>query len=110
MDPADWIDRQVSGYLLDAANELGWASSNGMGLSPLPWGEIMAYAAATGRTFAPWEARALRAMSEAYVMGYNSDINIDPARWGRFAGALVPLIPMSNETVTLAPELEASDD
>ena len=107
MDPADWgVDRQVSGYLLDAANELGWASSSGMGPSPLPWGEIHAYAAATGQNLAPWEARALRIMSEAYVNGYASESDLDPARWDRFTGALIPFIPITNDPVALVPELE----
>lgn len=108
MNPEDWgVDLRISGYLLEAVNELGWASSSGMGPIPLPWGEIHAYAAATGQKLAPWEARALRMISEAYIAGYNYGEELDPARWDHFTGALIPFIPIDDEPVTLLPELEA---
>ena len=111
MNPADWgVDVSKSGFILGAVTELGWAGSNGMGPTTLSWSEIKAYGELTGQNLAPWEARTLRNISEAYVYGYQSDNNLDPARWDRYMGALIPFIPLTEETVTLRPELEASYD
>ena len=109
MDPAAWgVNVAVSGYLIDAAAEMGWCSGNGLGASALTWTEIGAYAKATGQRFAPWEARTLRNMSAAFVEGYTTKNPLDPARWDRYAGALIPFIPIKDDPVVLRPELEAS--
>lgn len=42
------------------------AVSLGFGVEPLRWSEIDAYARLTGDITQPWEARTVRAMSEAY--------------------------------------------
>ena len=108
MHPADWgVDIKVSGYLLDACAEMGWAATNGMGPVPLPWTEIRAYGESTGQCFKPWEARTLRSVSECYVHAYTSTDELDPAYWTRYEGALRPFIPITGREVTLRQELEA---
>lgn len=54
-------------YLFDLLFEVGPVESNGMGLAPLSWQEITAFASATNEISEPWELRALRSMSEAYL-------------------------------------------
>ena len=107
MNPADWgVDMAVSGYLLGVIGELGWADDGMNGPTVLPWSELRAYAIATGQNLAPWEYRALRLMSESFVEGYSVGGELDPARWTRFEGALIPFKPIKNETVELLSELE----
>lgn len=56
-------------YLLRAFHELGRKMAGPMGSGPLAWSEIVAYAAATGQISSPWEFRALREMSVAFIDG-----------------------------------------
>lgn len=60
-------DLGAARYLLDLLFEVGPVQSTGMGLGPLSWQEIMAFALATNEITEPWELRALRTMSEAYL-------------------------------------------
>lgn len=72
-------------YLFEAFSELGYAQPAGMGVGPLAWSEITAFASATGALFDPWEFRAIRQMSEQYLAGLKqgeSPLVIPPAeRW-----------------------------
>ena len=107
LEPIDWgVDLIRVGYLLDAMRELGWASTGGMGPTVLPWSEIAAYGKATAQRFVPWETRALRAMSAAFIDGYTSKSKVEPSRWVQYAGALLPLVPITDDTAHLLPELE----
>lgn len=56
------------GYLYNAFREAGMVSM-GFGQMPLTWAEIDAYARLTGEITTPFEARMLRAMSQAYLSG-----------------------------------------
>ena len=47
--------------------EIGLTGSNGMGPTPLSWGEIDAWTRQTGTELMPWEARLLRQLSTAYI-------------------------------------------
>ena len=108
MNPADWgVDVAVSGYLLGVMAELGWAGEGVNGPTALSWAELRAYSDATGQNLASWEYRALRSMSEAFVEGFFVGGELDPARWTRYEGALIPFKPLKNETVELLDELEA---
>lgn len=57
-------------YLIDAFHALRFARSGMDGLQAQTWGEIAAFATATGRIGAGWEAQALFDMSWAYVTEY----------------------------------------
>jgi hypothetical protein len=48
---------------------MGMAQSTGMGIGPLAWSEIAAFAQSTCAISDPWELRAIRQMSEQYVAG-----------------------------------------
>ena len=54
-------------YLVRYLSEIGFCGSNGMGASPLQFQEIAAWAALMGLELTPFEARAIREMSVAYV-------------------------------------------
>ena len=44
-----------------------------MGLTPLSFSEIAAWANLTGRDLTPWEAALLRRLSRAFVGGYQTE-------------------------------------
>ena len=109
LDPSNWgVDITRVGYLLEAMRELGWADTGGMGPSVLPFREIMAYGISTHQVFEAWETRALRSMSAAFIDGYTSKTDVEPSRWVQYAGALLPLVPITDDTAHLLPELEPS--
>ena len=54
-------------HLVAYASELGLFKSYGMGLAPMGWIDILAWASLTGTELHPEEARTLRDMSAAYV-------------------------------------------
>lgn len=56
-------------YLIDAFHTLRFATPDPMGggLQAQTWGEVLAFAEATGRITETWEAQALFDMSWAYV-------------------------------------------
>lgn len=53
-------------WLVTAAMDCGLTQSNGMGLAPVPWSEIQAWAAVTGEDDM-WVLQAVRQLSLAYV-------------------------------------------
>lgn len=72
-------------YLFEAFCELGQAQVVGMGVGPLAWTEITAFASATGALTNPWEFRAVRQMSEQYLAALKqgeSPLVIPPAERG----------------------------
>ena len=54
-------------YLIDAFHALRFARQGFEGMSPQTWAEVDAFARATGRISAGWEAQTLFDMSWAYV-------------------------------------------
>lgn len=42
-------------------------SAGGMSMNPLSYGEIEAYCSLTGEQLEPWEARAIRAVDDAFI-------------------------------------------
>ncbi len=63
--PAELVDPDVPGaasHVWAWFWELDGTRSAGMGLSPIGFGEIAAWAGLTGEIIRPWEVRALRAM------------------------------------------------
>ena len=56
-------------YLLDALKDIGWVSNTGFGAQPILWSEIDAFSRGTAAISEPWEMRALRNMSGAYIDG-----------------------------------------
>ncbi|GAB5431293.1 MAG: hypothetical protein EpisKO_06630 [Epibacterium sp.] len=62
-------------YLLDimAPEALGWCSFDGMGGAQAhSWLEIQSLSQMADLQLEPWEAKAIRSMSVAYVQGYTS--------------------------------------
>lgn len=63
-------------YLLDALYEAGPVKSDPLaGSVALDWTDLHAYVALTGAISEPWEARALRDMSQAYERGMREGSN-----------------------------------
>lgn len=61
------IERGIEGeYLLDALFAVGPTEYRAGEEGPITWGELGAYASATGDVSEPWELRAVMAMSRAY--------------------------------------------
>ena len=56
-------------WLVAAAMECGLTHSNGMGISPVPWSEIQAWATVTGEDDM-WVLSAVRQLSLAYIGEY----------------------------------------
>lgn len=70
------------GYLLAILFELGPASSNGMGLSPISWEELRAYQWQLGIQLTPWEARTIVQVSKDYISESRRAEKADcPAPW-----------------------------
>lgn len=61
-------------YLLHHIKQIGYTTSNGMGLSPVSYQEIMAYSILNGLEFESWEVNCLKDMSVQYCR-YVSDKN-----------------------------------
>ena len=101
LDPRRWgVDPHAEGYLLNAAQNLGWVAATGFGPAPLTWAEIKAYGDCTGDLINPWEFQTVRDMSEAYLAGYTSKDGIDPAKWLCYEGCLLPLVLPANRDAT----------
>lgn len=52
--------------------EIGWSESNGMGMSPISWQTIDAWAKLTQTPILPEEALLLRQLSKTFVGSYNN--------------------------------------
>lgn len=74
-------------WLVGAALECGLASQGGMGLAPIAWQEIQAWATLTGEDD-PWLCATLRHLSRAYVDEYHA--SRDPQRAAPLADWLDP--------------------
>lgn len=74
--PALEYGEYLIGYLMEA----GPVESTGMGPARLSWRELQAWQHATGNDLAPWEARMLLALSDAYgaESGRATDPNCPP--------------------------------
>ena len=57
----------LAAYLVDYLFEAGPVVSNAMGTQPLGWPELAAWQQGTGIELQPWEARALKILSTAYL-------------------------------------------
>lgn len=69
-------------YLVGYLWEVGPSMSNGMGGSPITFGEIRAWQAQTGCELTVWEVRTLRRMSIAYAsQAHDADRIECPAPW-----------------------------
>lgn len=68
-------DLSAAQYLLETLFEVGPVQSDGLGVGPLSWLEMKSFADATGGISDPWEFRALRRMSEAYIEGFRQGKN-----------------------------------
>ena len=54
-------------HIIERWTEIGMVGSNGMASTPLSWSEISAWQANTFIRLSSWEARLIRALSQAYV-------------------------------------------
>lgn len=73
-------------WLLDYLFEIGPVTSTGMGLAGVSWQELHAWQALTGTLLAPWEARALHALSGHYASALGIAQEPDaPAPWRSLA-------------------------
>ena len=62
--------------------EIGISEANGMGASPLSWGEINEWQRATGVALSPWEARLIRRLSTEYLAeSRKAESENHPAPW-----------------------------
>ena len=52
--------------------ELHASRSSGMAVNPISYVEIEAFCRLTGEQLDPWEARAIRAVDDAYLAGLNA--------------------------------------
>lgn len=64
---------EEAGYLWLVWNELHAARTSGMVPNPISWTEIEAYQRVTGEPLLAWEARAVRAVDDAYIAAVSSD-------------------------------------
>lgn len=58
-------------YLTDWLFEIGPSVPVGMGEAPVGWTDMAAWQRLTGVELAPWEAKAIRAMSTAFIAQRN---------------------------------------
>ena len=65
-------------YVVDWLNELGWGMSGGMGLVALSASEVYAWAMMNDLKLEPWEFKAIREGSRAYVSQVYSESEIAP--------------------------------
>ena len=65
-------------YLWAHLQDAGLCAQSGMGPVPLPSTELQAWSQGTGTALAPWEFRALRAASRAYVAQLSSKDDAPP--------------------------------
>lgn len=61
----------VAPYLIQYAHELGLQKNTGMGVAPIEWVDIKAWAQLTGTELYPEESKILRELSFHYVSQYN---------------------------------------
>jgi hypothetical protein len=62
-----------SEYLFSAWEELHRARSSGMATNPISWQDIDAYGRVIDPPLVPWEARAVRAIDDAYLTAIAPD-------------------------------------
>jgi hypothetical protein len=70
-------------YLVETLFEAGPTIATPMGETPLGWADLRAYVEMTATDLDPWEARALRQMSAAYLAERESGkdvLSIPPVR------------------------------
>ena len=65
-------------YLWERLNDAGMYGQGGMGPAPLSCTELLAWSQGTGMTLAPWEFRAIRAASRAFVAQLSSKDEVPP--------------------------------
>lgn len=63
-------------YLLEALFHVGPSAWSDGAEVPISWAELAGYMAATGDISEPWEARAVMAMSKAYVNAKREGVNV----------------------------------
>lgn len=69
-------------HVIERWTEIGMTSSNGMSATPLSWAEIAAWQANTCVRLSPWEARLIRALSQAYIaQSHISEDETCPPPW-----------------------------
>ena len=81
--------------------EVGLCSAGGMGPAPVSWAELASWQRVTAEPLAPWQARALRQASAAYVaqLAEAADPGC-PAPWAN--------APAADERQTLSRQLAAT--
>lgn len=62
-----------AGYLWNVWEECHLARSSGMATNPISWSDLEAYVRLSGEALEPWEARAVRAIDDAYLAAIASD-------------------------------------
>lgn len=69
-EPLGLPDVPAGQYLIEALGEIGAVERSEDGtLAPLSWGTLADYAYCTDAIEEPWEFRAMRSMSQAYLNG-----------------------------------------
>jgi len=64
----------ATAYLIDALNEIGQARMTGDRMTSIDWQEIESWKRATDSSMRPWELRAIKSLSEAYVSQYYASL------------------------------------
>lgn len=72
------MPEQSMPYLWARLNDAGMYGQGGMGPTPLSCAELQAWSQGTGMTLAPWEFRAIRAASRAFVAQLSSKDDAPP--------------------------------
>lgn len=72
--PLGLPDLEAGQYLVIALLDAGPTTFDAMGERPLSWPDLAAYATATGQ-WEPWELKALRDMSRAYLAGKQAGVD-----------------------------------
>jgi hypothetical protein len=67
-------------YLAEMLGEMGWGQPGGMGFVALSSSEIFAWSMMSDIQLEPWEFRAIRAASSAYVSQTYDETDIPPYR------------------------------
>ena len=73
-EPIEFPDISGSEYLLHHLKQIGLSFSNGMGISPVSYQEILSYSTLNGLEFTPNEINTMKNMSSQYCR-YVSDKN-----------------------------------
>ena len=72
------MPEQSMPYLWERLNDAGMYGQGGMGPAPLSCTELQAWSQGTGMQLAPWEFRAIRAASRAFVSQLSSKDEVPP--------------------------------